>query len=488
MMRGLSFGIAALLAGVCGIAYADTVTLTDGSVREGTVVKEDAEHVTLEVRVGGMRGRVTIPRHEVAAIRKSAPAEDLVEAQAAKLRAAAEALTGAGAGDAWVALGDFYAERTGYSVQARAAYERAIEAHTDHATARKALGYTKTAAGWEALDSERRARGLVPLGEAWVKPAERAWIIDRRHEEETEELRIGPRRADAFTQDEVQRRLDELREAERFAQRQASLQAGEDLLSRYGYFGFDDGLYIGNAYAPYYVDGVGISYGDSSAFFGTVGYGYPLAGYPVGYGYGYGPYVYADPHYTLQGGPRTGSAESFRAQEFYRTYGYYPGVTAGTGSVSVTGGTLFSSYPKVTDPARGVGGVGYPDGSFNRLARPLPAHTTTIGPFGPGQTATFATLGSYYYQPYYSGGTSHAALSRSFQRQYGYSPGIVYGNKKFGFAFGTNFSGGYGYPSYGNGYYGGSNFYIQGGNKNFRYSVGFGGFSGYRSGGFGFGF
>ncbi|MCZ7647560.1 MAG: hypothetical protein M5U26_20270 [Planctomycetota bacterium] len=418
-------------------ARADTVTLTDGSVREGTVIHEDQAAVTLEMRVGGMRGRVVIPRHEIASIKKEALPADPVETQAAKLRQAAEALDGAAAGRAYVALGDHYAERLGYSAQAREAYAKALQADPENADARKILGYVKTPAGWEAVDDERRARGLVPLGEGWVKPGERAWMIDRRHQEETGELKIGPRQEPAFSEAEIQRRLNELKAAE--AYREAGLRGGEQVLARNGFYDFGDEFYIGSSYAPYYVDGVGIRYGNGEAFFGTVGYDPYSYAYP--YHGGYAPRRAAVP-YALAPASSSGSNAS-------PNVGSYAGLK-------------YAGY-----------GYGYPDGSYNRHA---PAYS------------------GYYVNPSYTYGRD-AAAAANFKHRFGYSPGIVYSNKNSSFAFGTNFGGGYygghyggyGYGGYGgySGYGGGYGLYFSGGSKNFKYSVGIGGFSGgYSSGGF----
>ena len=279
------FLFAALLG--CGTALADTVTLQDGTVREGTIVQQDESGVTLEIRVGGLKGAVKIQRQEIASIQRQPLAPDAVEDEAAKLRAAAEALKGADApkaAEAWVRLGDFYAGRTGYSSQAQAAFEKAMEIQPEDAAARQRLGHVKTAQGWQAVDVERRAKGLVPLDEVWVRPAERAWLIDRRHDEQTEELRVGPRRDDPFTKADVDKLLKIRAAEEEYRNRERlRLAYGESLLSRYGYYGNDGLDYIGSGCTPYYASGVSLSAGNSSFFSGTVGSGY----YPYAFSPGF---------------------------------------------------------------------------------------------------------------------------------------------------------------------------------------------------------
>ena len=268
---------------------ADTVTLRDGTIREGVIVAEDDQTVTMELRMGGLKGRIVIPRHEIASLKSRPLPPDPVETAARKLQKDAEGKAGKEAADAWVALGDLYAKHNGYSAQARAAYEKAIAADPDHTKARHGLGHVKTSAGWQATNDLRRERGLVPLGQVWVKPDERSWIIDKRHAEQTDELRIGPRQPDDFTKQNIEKELalkraqDEARRAE--AQRMAR---GDTLLSRYGYMIGNDPHYIGGT--PVWADGVGVSSSGYSAFFGRVGTGWYPYSYPrTGYGhYGHG--------------------------------------------------------------------------------------------------------------------------------------------------------------------------------------------------------
>jgi len=144
----------------------------------------------------------------------------------------------------------------------------------------------------------------VPLDDVWVKPAERAWLIDKRHAEETEDLRIGARKEQPFLPADVEKELKLKRAEEELAERvRPRLDFGQSLLSRYGYYlPNDDGFYIGSGRAPYYADGVGLSYGDASVFSGTLGAGcFPY-----------------DDGYSRYGG--------FRNYPGYASYGFSPGI------------------------------------------------------------------------------------------------------------------------------------------------------------------
>lgn len=350
--------LSAVLAG--GVARADTVTLTDGTVREGTVVEEDATTVTLEVRLGSMKGRVVIERSRIRSIERKDLAPDPVEAGAVALRADARGKQGREAADAWVKLGDYYASKVGFTSEAQAAYVNAVAADPDHEAARKRLGHVKTDQGWQALDAERRAQGLVPLDdELWVRPAERAWIIDQRRDA-GDDLSIAPRKdePDKITQRDIEAALRQKRAEQAYRERdRLRLEYGESLLSRYGYFAPGDGWYIGGSgYTPYYVDGVGIASGDDSFFVGTVGTDPYYRGrryYGPGYGYGSGSgFVYS-------GGGRGNAASNFR-----RSFGYSPGIVAGNFAFGTNLSNFGPYYGGYGYGGYGGYGSGYSSGTY----------------------------------------------------------------------------------------------------------------------------
>lgn len=280
------------LACVCGLTWlglsasarADTVTLKDGTTREGLIVKQDGKSVTLEVRLGGLRATLVIPREEIASIQNRPLPADPAEAQAAKLKGAAEALKGTAAAEAWIKLADYYASCTGYSAQAAEACEKALQADLEYAPAHQRLGHLKTRSGWLKTDNVRRVRDVDSGEELTIRRAEPDWEIAARRAQALEDLRIGPRQDDPFARAEAERALALKRIEEEAARRERlQLAYGESLLSRWGYYAPDGLWYIGSR-TPYWVDGVGLSTGDVDFFVGSIGSGW----YPYTWGSPYG--------------------------------------------------------------------------------------------------------------------------------------------------------------------------------------------------------
>ncbi len=340
---------AVLLAITC---QADTVILRDGTIREGRILNEDDHSITIEVKFGSLLGKVRIQRSEIASIKRKALKADPVSVEAQKLQAVAEAQIGKGAqeAEAWVKLGDYYASKEGFSSKAKDAYKRALTAEPEHAAAHGRLGHVKTKNGWQALDDERRARGLVPLDKVWVKPEERAWLIDRKHQQDTDDLRIGPRKDDAFARKDIEQQL-KIKQAEVEYQRreQLRLQNGESLLSRYGYYlPSGNGWYIGSGETPYYAEGVGLSSGDSEFFVGRIGSGKPY-------------YRYRD--YPLVGGQGTSHPTNYSHSRHTHRNGFSPGVVYRNNNFSLGFGTNFGGYGYRGYRGYGYGNSGYGYGS-----------------------------------------------------------------------------------------------------------------------------
>lgn len=334
-MRIAAFAFLAAALGFAPGIRADTLTLKDGTVREGTILRQDAEGVTFEVKVGSMKGAVHIPKNEIAKIERKALPADTVETEAAALRDAAEKKTGAEAADAWVKLGDFYAERSGYSNPAQEAYKKALATDPENAKAHQRLGHVKTEKGWQAVDEEKRAKGLVQLDNVWVRPAERAWLIDKKdkadkqEQSDADDLRIAPRKPadDKFTKAELEKMLKMRQIEEELARREGlRVQHGESFLQRYGYYGDGNGVYIGPGQTPVVVDGVGIGSGNSEFFVGNVSSGYfpYYSGYNGGYYSGnYGGWN------GFNGANAVYSNNGNVSRQFRRNFGYSPGFVSG---------------------------------------------------------------------------------------------------------------------------------------------------------------
>jgi len=72
---------------------ADVITLMDGTQHEGEVIREDENTITLQVRMGGMKGQVTINRLDIKDIRVTDQIADPAIAQGAALTREAEKQT-----------------------------------------------------------------------------------------------------------------------------------------------------------------------------------------------------------------------------------------------------------------------------------------------------------------------------------------------------------------------------------------------------------
>jgi hypothetical protein len=283
--RRLAVTVLFFFAVLIPAAFADLVTLTDGTVREGEIVAEDAASVTLEMRIGALRGRLHLPRNEILKIEKRPLPPDPVETEAAALKASAKKKQGAEAAEAWAAVGEHYSRHSGYSAPAKEAFLQALRADPENAAAHKALGHIRTAEGWKDAAAENRAKGLVPLSEkVWLKPEERAKVIDQAAGAQLElysGVSIGRRTEEKKQSAEELRRLLELKLAEEEQDRKAiaNLERGEELLRRLA--SERTANYV--VRPVYAVDGVGFASGSSSMFVGRVE---PMAieytGYPWG--------------------------------------------------------------------------------------------------------------------------------------------------------------------------------------------------------------
>jgi len=133
------------------IAHADTVYLTDGTQREGTVTEDDSSGVKLRVKHGPLSATVEIPRKEISRVEFKAVAlnNDEIDFQLLGKEAERLALLDPQLGAAaWLRYAHFCDEKEGYNGYSKAAYEKVIEFDPNHADARKALGYTFGDEGW----------------------------------------------------------------------------------------------------------------------------------------------------------------------------------------------------------------------------------------------------------------------------------------------------------------------------------------------------
>lgn len=234
----------ALLAALC--ARADTVTLADGTVREGKIIRENEDSITLQLRVGTMRGTVVIPRHEIASIKRQELPPDPIATEGQALKAKAEAEKDvAKAAAAWLRVADFYEQHAGYHAHARSSYEKVLLFDADQPIARAKLGFVKGEKGWVKAEVKKETGD------------EEFAVHAKRPVAEKDELAISLRRdAETIrrTLEEQAARLQAMREAERRVPRDYDYYNGGYLLTGNGLLWYPGGsmLVVEPSYGPYY--------------------------------------------------------------------------------------------------------------------------------------------------------------------------------------------------------------------------------------------
>jgi hypothetical protein len=156
------------------LAHADILHMADGSTREGRVIEENDQEITVDFGKGSMALRVTLPRSDVVRIeRKISPNAVLMTEYVRRLGKAVR-----GGAEDWYALGLWCREQRCLNDKAQEAFERAVAVDPDHAAAHTALGHVKLNDAWmprkEALrllapdlvDAEAKARELTAKKEA----------------------------------------------------------------------------------------------------------------------------------------------------------------------------------------------------------------------------------------------------------------------------------------------------------------------------------
>ncbi len=161
------FGMGLLLLGT-GAAAADVVRLRDGTTLTGKV-EEDGDALRVVTRAGAVR----VPRAEVLGIEAEPSPEALRTEQARR--------AGAIGGDdaaAWTDHGEWCRAR-GLAAEAKAAFEAAVSADPDCASAREALGQVRWKDAWVPEATAMKEKGFVEWKGRWVLPAEREYLERR---------------------------------------------------------------------------------------------------------------------------------------------------------------------------------------------------------------------------------------------------------------------------------------------------------------------
>jgi hypothetical protein len=167
-MRNLLLGVT--LAGLLAApALADVVTLTDGSKREGKVVRENDTEVVLQVTQGRLSAEITFKRDEVRSIERGATAAEQTLAEVERRRSALKDKDTAG----WLGYAQWLDRQAGFSRDAREAWEKVLKLDPENAAARERLGYRKIGGKWLTEEEAMAAQGLVLVNGRWVKPEEK---------------------------------------------------------------------------------------------------------------------------------------------------------------------------------------------------------------------------------------------------------------------------------------------------------------------------
>lgn len=157
----LAFGCAALLvAAGAGArpAAADVLTLVDGRLVEGTVVKDGEVY-----RVVSRFGEVEFPANEVRDWAKSPSVESEWRERSAKL--APDDHAGRAALAAWLV-------EQGRATEGRAVAEQVLASDPENAVAHEVLGHVRHRGAWMTPDEAKRADGLELHGDRWMTPEE----------------------------------------------------------------------------------------------------------------------------------------------------------------------------------------------------------------------------------------------------------------------------------------------------------------------------
>jgi hypothetical protein len=187
-MRKLVLGT--ILAGLLAApALADVVTLTDGSKREGKVVRENDQEVVLQVTQGRLSAEITFKREEVKSIERGATAAEQVLAEAERRKAALQDKDAAG----WLGYAQWLDRQNGFSRDAREAWEKVLKLDPENILARARLGHQKVGGKWLTEEEAMIAQGLVLVGGRWVKPEDRKAAPDaaKPGEGKVEDIKIA---------------------------------------------------------------------------------------------------------------------------------------------------------------------------------------------------------------------------------------------------------------------------------------------------------
>ncbi|MHC4915098.1 MAG: hypothetical protein ACYTGB_06365 [Planctomycetota bacterium] len=233
-------------------ALADVVTLKDGSKREGRIVRQNDDEVVLEVALGSLKAELILKRSEIRSIEKGATANEKLLAEVERRRRRLRPNDAAG----WLAYARWLDGVSGFSKEARAAFEKVIAVDPNNEAARRRLGYRKVGGQWMTEEELMLAKGYVRHGGRWVSPEQKAAEADGKKLENikialAEEVREEQARKDAEAREKWLAEMQKLAEekAARYTAQAEAARSGVILGPTSGNY---YGVYSGGGPVYYY--------------------------------------------------------------------------------------------------------------------------------------------------------------------------------------------------------------------------------------------
>lgn len=189
--------LVALLVGL-PVARADRFHLTSGRVIDGTIVKEDADSITIRTDQGIT---ATLKRSLIKSIETARTPRQIYDAEAGAATTVREHRR-------WA---KFCAEHR-FRKEERRHWQAILELDPDHALARDKLGFVRTDEGWQTRADYMKDLGLVEHEGRWMSEPERDMLVIREEAKEQrgkvrEALRTAARSEDESEREAARKEL-----------------------------------------------------------------------------------------------------------------------------------------------------------------------------------------------------------------------------------------------------------------------------------------
>ncbi len=255
----LSLSLLALLALLAGPTLADEILLTDGSKREGKIVKENPKEIVLEITQGNLKAQIILKRSEIKSITRGLTTNDKLTAEISLRRNKLKSNDARG----WLALAQWIETHNGFRRQALLAYEKVIALDPDNGIARRKLGYYRVGKEWLTEDEIMISKGFIKHRGRWMTKEQRIAAVEVEKQKEEalisvkalkESGQLTQAQEDEKAREQWLKDMQLMAEAKAARDRQAayrSIQSESNgvVLGNYGYGTY--GVRTGNQYIPY---------------------------------------------------------------------------------------------------------------------------------------------------------------------------------------------------------------------------------------------